>query len=125
MRTALLTIGVILIGSIAWGQTIDENGRTAKERAAQVLDIQPRTSALSQKQVDASEVVISYHLPERKTTGEIRLFHPTQDQELGKYNLPSASGDVRIPLSSLVNGVGVVGLYSEGQLIDTFKLKIQ
>jgi hypothetical protein len=127
MKTYLYTLALLLMAPLAFGQSIDENGRTAEARAVQIQNLQPVAPVLQQKPSDknAQVVIVEFAFPNQKTAGELRVFHPREDKELAVFGLAGATGQVKIPLTSLVNGTGVVGLYSEGKFLHSLNVRYE
>ncbi|MBU1820101.1 MAG: hypothetical protein KKG00_01140 [Bacteroidetes bacterium] len=125
MKTLVCSIIFLFSVQYTHAQKIDENGRTIRDRAAQNINIQPASPMLQQLKVDkgSQEIVVEFAFPATVSSGEMRLFHPREDKELAVFILVAPLGQVRIPTASLISGMGIVGLYKDGKLLNSLKVK--
>lgn len=127
MKTLLCGIFLFLSIQYTHAQKIDENGRLVQNQASQIINLPPATPILQQLQTakGSQEVVVEFTFPATIASGEMRLFHPREDKELSVFVLTASSGQVKIPVASLVSGMGIVGLYKDGKLLKTLKVRYE
>jgi hypothetical protein len=126
MKTLYIFAVLSLICFSAFCQEIDENGRTLVQQKAKSSVI-PAPAVYLQEDLSgksASAFSMNFSLPEGKTAGEIIVFHPKIDKELAKVSLTQRQGAVQISTKDLPSIV-VLGLYSDGKLLETKNVKLQ
>lgn len=126
MRTIHIYTLLSLISFSVFCQETDENGRTTAQQKA-ISAVIPTPAIYFQEDIavkSATAFTMKFSLPEGKMAGEIIIFHPKFDQELKKINLTQRQGAVQISTKDLPNGV-ILGLYADGVLIESKKVKIE
>jgi hypothetical protein len=122
MKTLYLVAICLLMSSIAYAQAIDENGRTAAQRAAKATVDEPQ-SILAESAKTASETTIQYHLPPNALNAEIMVFHPSKDEILKTISLPQNEGSIKLSAKEFsVKGI-VVGIYADKKLLATQRVQ--
>ncbi len=107
--------------SSAFAQSVDENGRTPTQRAAQ-SSVEAPKPLLEETNKTADETTINYHLPENVKAGEIIVFHPSRDLVLKTIGLAEKQGAVKLLTREFeVKGV-VIGIYADKKLLGTKKV---
>ena len=125
-RLYIITL-LVLGGFTAFSQKVDENGRTEAQRTV-VATVSSTPEVYLQENVAAKTLAaftMEYSLPAGKTAGEIIIFHPQVDQELKKISLSQRQGSVQILTKDLPQMGVVLGLYVDGALVETKRVKLQ
>lgn len=107
------------------GQNIDENGRSSNQKMALKAEAEPSTYLIENKDLKTtSTFTLYFSLPEGKNNGEIKFFNPIKDEELKSMKVNQGKGSIQINTSEFDLKGLVVGLYSDGRLIETTRVKL-
>lgn len=125
MKNIFVILLFSMIAFASFGQSIDENGRTNKQRNSVTAPSEPETYLAENKaSKSATSFTLNFSLPEGKNGGEIKFFNPNKDEELKSVKVTQRKGSMQFSTTDFTLKGLVVGLYADGVLIETSRVSL-